>query len=211
MRVFVKICGLRTPEMVHAAVEAGADAVGFVFAESPRRVTADEAAALSAGVPPGVLRVAVMRHPDHDQCQRILEQVRPDWVQTDVTDLVGMDLAGLDLPPGVERLPVYRDVPGLDSGRWAREDRALFEAAASGAGECPDWERAAGLVQTAPRTRLVLAGGLHPGNVAAAIRQVRPWGVDVSSGVEAVRGQKDPDKIRAFIAAVRSAEQEFEC
>lgn len=202
MRIFVKICGLRTPEMVRWAVEAGADAVGFVLAESPRRVTTGEAAALAALVPPGILRVAVLRHPAPAEWQAVVEQVRPDWIQTDAADL-----AGLPKPPGVGILPVYRDVPGLDSGPLAREDRALFEAAASGVGLSPDWDRAR---QLAGLTRLVLAGGLDPGNVAEAIRRVRPWGVDVSSGVESARGIKDPARIRAFIAAVRGAEQELQ-
>lgn len=200
-RVFVKICGLREPAMVQAAVEAGADAVGFVFAESPRRVELAEALALAARVPPGVLRVAVMRHPEPAECERILGELRPDWLQTDVGDF-----AGVSLPPGVQPLPVYRDLPDLDSARLAREDRVLFEAPASGTGQRPDWARAA---DHARRTQLVLAGGLDPDNVAAAIRQVRPWGVDVSSGVESARGRKDPEKIRAFIAAVRGAEQEL--
>ena len=202
MRIFVKICGLRTADMVRAAVEAGADAVGFVLAESPRQVTPREAADLSTLVPPGVLRVAVLRHPDPEQWRIVVEQVRPDWIQTDAPDL-----AQFTFPAGVEVLPVYRDVPGLDSGLLAREDRALFEASASGSGDSPDWDRAREL---ALRTRLVLAGGLDPGNVGDAIRRVRPWGVDVSSGVEASRGIKDPVKIKAFIAAVRRAEQELD-
>jgi len=201
MRVFVKICGLRTPEMVRCAVAAGVDAVGFVLADSPRRVTPAEAVALAALVPPGILRVAVLRHPDDALWQAVAGEVRPDWIQTDV-----QDLAGRTLPAGIQALPVYRDAPGLDTARLAREDRALFEAAVSGAGQSPDWDRAR---QAAAATRLVLAGGLTPANVGAAIHRVRPWGVDVSSGVESSRGLKDPEKIRAFIAAVRCAEQEL--
>ena len=202
MRVFIKICGLSTLESVRAAIEAGADAIGFVFAPSPRRVTPEDAAELSAEVPAGILRVAVMRHPQPTEWDEIADLVRPDWLQTEARDF-----ASLRMPPGVEGLPVYRDVPGLDTASMAREDRALFEAAESGAGQAPDWARARGL---ATGTRLVLAGGLHPGNVAEAIRHVRPWGVDVSSGVEASRGVKDPAKIAAFVAAVRRVEQELE-
>ena len=202
MRTFIKICGLSTMEMVRAAVEAGADAVGFVFAASPRRVIPEDAAALAAQVPAGVLRVAVMRHPLPEEWQEVAAIMRPDWLQTEARDF-----AALRLPAGVERLPVYRDMPGLDSAALAREDRALFEAPASGTGQTPDWERARSLARL---TRLVLAGGLHPGNVGEAIRRVRPWGVDVSSGVESSRGVKDPARIEAFITAVRRAERELD-
>lgn len=200
MRTFVKICGLRTAEAVDAAIEAGADALGFVFAESVRRVSPEQAAALAARVPPGILRVAVMRHPDPADWDAVAAVLRPDWLQTDAADI-----AGLAIPPGIGLLPVYRDAPGLDSRAAGREDQLLFESADSGTGLAPDWDRARHLAR---QTRLVLAGGLHPGNVGAAIRQVRPWGVDVSSGVEAARGIKDPERIRAFVAAVRRAGQE---
>jgi phosphoribosylanthranilate isomerase len=199
MRVFVKICGLTTPASVRAAIESGADAVGFVFAASPRRLTPTAAADLAAQVPAGILRVAVMRHPLTSEWDEVAAILRPDWLQTDAGDF-----ASLRLPPGTEPLPVYRDIAALDSDALAREDRALFEAAHSGSGESPDWDRARSL---AARTRLVLAGGLHPDNVAAAIERVRPWGVDVSSGVEVSRGVKDPAKIKAFVAAVRQAER----
>lgn len=200
MRTFVKICGLRTAEAVDAAIEAGADALGFVFADSVRRVSPEQAAALAARVPPGILRVAVMRHPDPADWDAVAAVLRPDWLQTDAADF-----AGLAIPPGIGLLPVYRDAPGLDSRAAGREDQLLFESADSGTGLAPDWDRARHLAR---QTRLVLAGGLHPGNVGAAIRQVRPWGVDVSSGVEAARGIKDPERIRAFVAAVRRAGQE---
>jgi phosphoribosylanthranilate isomerase len=202
MRIFIKICGLSTADMVHAAIEAGADAVGFVFADSPRRVTPEDAADLAALAPAGILRVAVMRHPLPEEWREVAGIVRPDWLQTEARDF-----AVLKLPAGVSALPVYRDVPGLDSTAVAREDRALFEAAGSGLGQAPHWGRARALAKL---TRLVLAGGLHPGNVGEAIRQVRPWGVDVSSGVESSRGVKDPAKIEAFIAAVRRTERELD-
>jgi len=200
MRVWVKICGLTNAEALQAAIEAGADAVGFVFVASPRRLLPGAAAGLVAQVPPGILRVAVMRHPLSGEWDEVARVVRPDWLQTEAGDF-----RTLQLPPGVEALPVYRDLPDLDSAALGREPRALFEAPASGTGEAPDWDRAARL---APLTRLVLAGGLTPENVGEAIRRVRPWGVDVSSGVESTRGIKDPERVRAFIAAVRRAEQE---
>ena len=198
MAIFVKICGLTTEADVVAAVEAGADALGFVFAESPRRVTVERAAALTRDVPASIVRVAVMRHPTPAEWQEVESGFRPDWLQTDVADF-----DRLDRGTGVERMPVYRDSPALDEDQVAREQRVLFEAASSGIGERADWALAARL---AVATRLMLAGGLDPDNVADALRQVRPWGVDVSSGVERRRGVKDPNKIAAFVNAVRELE-----
>ncbi len=197
----MKICGMNSAAAVQAAVAAGADAVGFVFAPSPRQVSPAQAVELAALVPPGLLRVAVMRHPSLQQWQEVAAEFRPDWLQTDAADF-----ERLTLPANVERLPVYRDIPQLDAGAMAREGRILFESADSGAGCAPDWHRARAIARQA---QVLLAGGLDPGNVAEAIRQVRPWGVDVSSGVESVRGVKDPAKIAAFVAAVRRAEREL--
>lgn len=197
----MKICGMNSVIAVQAAVAAGADAVGFVFAPSPRQISPAQAVELAALVPPGLLRVAVMRHPSLEQWQEVASVFRPDWLQTDAADF-----AWLTLPAAVAKLPVYRDVPQLDTAAMAREARVLFESADSGAGCAPDWHRARDFAR---RAQLLLAGGLDPGNVAEAIRQVRPWGVDVSSGVESVRGVKDPAKISAFVAAVRHAEREL--
>ncbi|MFW2404614.1 MAG: phosphoribosylanthranilate isomerase [Gammaproteobacteria bacterium] len=198
MTICVKICGLTTETDVAAAVEAGADAVGFVFAESPRRVTVERAVALTRNLPASIVRVAVMRHPTPADWQEVASGFSPDWLQTDVADF-----ARIDCGAGVTRMPVYRDAPGVDRDQIAGEQQVLFEAANSGAGERADWDRAARLAKT---TRLMLAGGLDPNNVAAAIRQVRPWGVDVSSGVEKRRGVKDPNRIAAFVNAVRELE-----
>lgn len=192
----MKICGLRTPAAVEAAVGAGADAVGFVFADSPRRVVPDEATALCRALPAGILRVAVMLHPTAREWAAVREAFAPDVLQADAEDFAGLELGA------VRRLPVYRDVPALDEDAVGREDWALFEAGRSGSGTRPDCKRAARL---AARTRLVLAGGLTPGNVADAIRRVRPAGVDVSSGVESAPGEKDARRIAEFVAAARAA------
>lgn len=198
MRIFVKICGLSTRDAVKAAVDAGADALGFVLAESPRRVTAAEAARLCRDVPYEFITVAVLQHPDQDEWDGLRALFRPDWVQADVADFD-------QFQPGtsIRRLPVYRDGPDLDIDAAGREDLLLFESVRSGAGQMPDLGRAA---QIAAMTRVVIAGGLDPDNVADVIDRVRPFGVDVSSGVESSRGRKDPGKIRAFIEAVREAE-----
>jgi phosphoribosylanthranilate isomerase len=200
--VFVKICGLSTPRAVSEAIHAGADAIGFVFAESPRQVTPKRAAQLCRDVSPAIIRVAVMRNPTLDEWRRVADEFAPDWLQTEAGDF-----ARLDLPEGISRLPVFRDTPDLDMAALRREELVLFEAAESGQGVQADWQRAADLVAGMGADRqLVLAGGLTPENVGAAIATVRPWGVDVSSGVESRRGVKDPERIAAFMAAVREAE-----
>ncbi|HET8697323.1 MAG TPA: phosphoribosylanthranilate isomerase [Gammaproteobacteria bacterium] len=193
--MLVKICGLTTLDAVEAAVAAGADAVGFVFARSPREVTPERAAELSAGVPARVKRVAVMRHPAPARVRRVLEVFAPDWLQTDAADL-----AQIELPPGCAPLPVLRTGSGATAGAPAR---VLFEGLTSGSGRLADWDEARELAR---HRELVLAGGLTPDNVADAIRAVRPWGVDVSSGVEQSPGRKDPVKIREFVARVRAME-----
>ncbi len=200
MRVFVKICGLTTPRAVAAAIDAGADAVGFVFAESPRRVTPQRARQLCADVPPVILRVAVMRHPQLAEWLQVAEGFEPDWLQTDADDF-----AALEVDARFGHLPVYRDTPELAMGNLPADEPVLFEAADSGTGTRPDWQRAAGLARG---RQLVLAGGLTPENVGEAIATVRPWGVDVSSGVESKRGVKDLGRISAFLEAVRAAERQ---
>jgi phosphoribosylanthranilate isomerase len=195
--VFVKICGMNSGAAVEAAVTAGADALGFVFADSPRAVTPAQASALCAGLPPTVIRVAVMHHPDASEYRRVLDEFAPDWLQTDAEDL-----AAIELPAGCLPLPVYRN--GRVPAGAELPPRLLFEGNVSGSGRTADWEQAREL---AAATKLILAGGLDRDNVAAAILIVRPWGVDVSSGVERRRGEKDPAKIKDFIARVRALEE----
>ena len=206
MRPRVKICGLTSRAAVEAAVGADVDAIGFVFAESPRRVEPAAAAEWTESVPERVARVAVFHHPTRRAVEEVLDRVRPDWVQTDAEDL-----PRLGLPAAVRVLPVFRDLSGVEGSfdgfrraSGARRPRVMFEGARSGRGERPDWERAAALARS---SRLVLAGGLSPENVGEAIRAVRPYAVDVSSGVESGPGVKDPDRIRAFVGAVRRADR----
>lgn len=202
MRIFVKICGFTTPDAVAAAVEAGADALGFVFVQSPRQVTPAEAARLCRDVPEAVRRVAVMRHPEDAEWQAVRALFRPDWLQTDAADF-----AMLNPGAGVKRIPVYRDGDELpDPSMLGDDDLLLYESAQSGTGQLADLERAAALAR---RARVIVAGGLDPDNVAGVIARVRPFGVDVSSGVEKSRGRKDPARIRAFVAAVREAEKAY--
>ena len=195
MTPWIKICGLTTPEAVAAALECGVDALGFVFhPESPRHLTPPQAAALARQVPAGVTRVAVTLHPSQAELDAIVAGFAPDLLQIDAGDV-----AQLQLPAGLAVLPVLRSGAPLPE---PLPRRCLYESAASGAGIAADWNAAQSL---ATQTLLVLAGGLDPDNVAAAIRAVRPFGVDVSSGVEQTPGRKDPAKISAFVAAARSA------
>jgi phosphoribosylanthranilate isomerase len=199
VRIFVKICGLSTTRAVSAAVNAGADAIGFVFAESPRQVTPKRARQLCAAVSPVIIRVAVMRHPLATEWQGVADEFKPDWLQTEADDFLRLDVA-----EQIGRLPVYRDTSALDARALPPEELMLFEAAHSGEGALANWQRAAAL---ASGRQLILAGGLTPDNVGEAIATVRPYGVDVSSGVESKRGVKDVGLITAFIQAVREAEQ----
>jgi phosphoribosylanthranilate isomerase len=201
MRVHVKICGIREAGTALAAVAAGADALGFVMTESVRRVTPAEASAIVAGIPGGVERVAVLRHPGPEEMEALLREFEPDLVQAEHDAL--LDGAG------VRHLPVFREAPGIEASIDAHlagrsEARFVYEGVRSGMGEAVDWRRARGVGE---RGRMMLAGGLTPENVGEAIRTARPFGVDVSSGVESRPGVKDPGLIRAFVAAVREAER----
>jgi phosphoribosylanthranilate isomerase len=196
--LLVKICGLRKAEDVKAAVSAGADAVGFVFAESVRRIAPAEARKLTQYLPKRVRRVAVMRHPSQGEWQEVLETFSPNVLQTDIDDF-----ETLEVPEAVERWPVIREgYAGIDGKLPAV---FLYEGRRSGAGQTVDWPRAA---EVAKRGRMILAGGLGVDNIATAIRTVHPHGVDVSSGVESRPGRKDPGLIQLFIKAARAAERQ---
>jgi phosphoribosylanthranilate isomerase len=190
--MWIKICGMTTPDAIAAAQEAGVDALGFVFAQSVRQLTPEAAARLARAVRGRVRCVAVTCHPAQLAVDEILRVFRPDVLQTDESDF-----AALRLPGSLERLPVIRAGEAAPAPLPAR---LLFEGPASGSGIASDW-RAAGAL--APCTQLVLAGGLDAGNVAAAIGAVRPFGVDVSSGVEERPGVKSPMRIMEFVTAVR--------
>jgi phosphoribosylanthranilate isomerase len=196
-RMWIKICGLTSRAAIEAAAAAGADAVGFVFhAESPRNLSVDEARGLQSAVPPGVERVAVFLRPSQALLESVIDAVRPDRIQVDAGDL-----ASLRLPTGQAVLPVVRGHSNLPQPLPAR---LLLEGLRSGVGDKADWQQAELLAR---RTQLVLAGGLDVSNVADAVRVVRPFGVDVSSGVESARGVKDLDRIRDFIGAARAADR----
>jgi len=192
--MFVKICGLTTPEGVAAALDAGADALGFVFAPSVRRVAPAAAAALAAPARGRAMCVAVTLHPTADEVEAILDVFAPDLLQTDLADA-----AALTPRARARLLPVLREGAALPGPLPAR---VLYEGAVSGTGRTADWALAHAVAR---QTEVLLAGGLNPDNVAEAIRTVRPWGVDVSSGVESTPGVKSSSKISAFVVAARAA------
>ncbi len=203
--VRVKVCGLRTAEAVDAAINAGADAVGFVFAESPRRVSIDDAARLLARVPAFVARVGVFRHPTEEDVIDALDSLPLDLVQTDAQDFDD----GAACVPEAMRLPVIREGDGLERrvhDALQSSRTILVEGPRSGAGEQVSLGALAGLPEEL-RSRVILAGGLDPANIAGVITTIQPYGVDVSSGVERSRGEKDPRLIHQFLRAVREAEQ----
>jgi phosphoribosylanthranilate isomerase len=201
----VKICGLRRREDVAAAGEAGADAVGLVFAAGPRRLEVSTAAELSREAPPGVVVVGVFRDPDAASVLRAVEEAGLDAVQ--IHGAVPDDLA---LPAGVELIRAFHATGPEVLDELARHFASagaapvlLDSARGGGSGARADWDLAARAARLGP---LWLAGGLDPACVGEAIRRVRPFGVDVSGGVERRPGEKDPDLIKRFVAEVRGVE-----
>jgi len=207
----VKICGLTTVEDAQAAAAAGADMIGFVFAPSPRQVDAAQAAGIAAVLPPFVLRVGVFVDADYDTICRTAAQARLDALQ----------LHGSENNALLERLRRdghrvikavrVRDEASLDGIADIVADALLLDAGggarAGGTGRTFDW-RLACLAKERLREQgrsvpLILAGGLRPDNVADALRQAVPDGVDVSSGVEQAPGRKCPQRMREFVMRVR--------
>lgn len=192
MSLFIKICGIGDLESARACLEAGADAIGFVFAESPREISPSRARSIAHALPESLIKVAVFRRLTQRNLDRVLSDFSPDLVQAD-HDTLG---------PIAEdrRLPVYRDGVGVapSGGRF------VYEGPVSGVGERVDWARATGVARIG---EMILAGGLRPDNVGRAIDTIRPYGVDVSSGVESEPGVKSPALIRSFVAATRAAEE----
>jgi phosphoribosylanthranilate isomerase len=198
--LFIKICGLKTEQDVDTAVEAGADAIGFVLSDSPRRLDAATAAKLSRRVPEDVLTVGVFRGESLHDVRSLAESAGIRAVQ-----LHGPEDRGWyeDLASGgwtLIRATAYGD-PLPRCGEMG-EDILLLDAPVPGSGVTWDW---AGKPLSGPGEKWVLAGGLTPDNVRNAVEGARPWGVDVSSGIERSRGVKDPALITAFIEAARAA------
>lgn len=209
MTIEIKICGLTRAEDARLAWEAGADYLGVVlYAGSPRGVTADAVQAIREALPAGARVVGVFVNESPAAVGRVAAACR----------LAAVQIHGDELPGGFEAcgVPVWRAVRAA-GGVWTPEParwpaaRYVADAAApglyGGSGQRTDWPAAAGLARRVP---VMLAGGLTPGNVADAVRAVRPLGVDVSSGVERAPGIKDPEAVVRFIRAARAAAAELE-
>lgn len=216
MSLWVKICGNTTLEDARLALEAGADAVGFVFAASPRRVTVDQVAQIVPHLPAGAEKIGVFVNAGFDEVEAAVK----------MSDLTGVQLhseGGADLPAKLRACfgPELRILNVVHFGAAAEEqmraaagnpdlDGILVDSrtatAVGGTGVAFDWETArTTLFNGRSAMKLVAAGGLNPENVAQAISTLNPWGVDVVSGVEAAPGRKDPEKVRAFVARARAA------
>lgn len=203
----IKICGLTRPEDVDAAVQAGADAVGFVFyPSSPRYIEPQRAAQLAARLPPFVNSVGLFVNAAREEINAVLDTVPLHMLQFH-GDETEAQCAGFGRP----WLRAARMREGFDLIEFVRSHPSAtgilldaFVEGYGGGGKVFDWSL---IPDELDRSRLILSGGLDADNVAAAVGRVRPWAVDVSSGVESDRkGLKDAAKIAAFIAGVRNAE-----
>ena len=196
----IKICGICDLESASTAVEAGADLIGFHFCDSDRRVSPEEAKAIvdELSVRPRIVGVFIDEHPD--EVRRIAE-----YVDLDLLQLHGSEPPGFDAGRPVMKVLKVRQGVVAGAGSWP--DPIMLdtwsEDQRGGTGRTWDWELARPLVES---RRVFIAGGLQPGNVGKVVSELRPYGVDVSSGVESGVRVKDPAKVRAFVHAVRIAE-----
>ncbi len=204
MRTRVKICGITSAEDAALVIKHGADALGLVFyAKSPRAVSIDQARQIVAGLPAFVSTVALFVNAESDYIKQVLQQVNIDLLQ----------FHGDESPQQCERynkryikavsMREHIDLPAL-CGQYAQASAILLDSfrpgIPGGTGEVFDWER----IPSALTRPVILAGGLNAGNIAAAIRTVHPYAVDVSSGVERDKGLKDENKIVSFMRGVDS-------
>jgi phosphoribosylanthranilate isomerase len=207
-RTRIKICGITNAADAALAVAAGADALGVVFAQSPRQVTVAQAAAALAAVPPPVGRVGVFVDPTAEEVGEAVAACGLTAVQLsgheppELCDAIGV--------PVLKAIHVGTDFDSEGMEPYREHTAALLldtyiAGKVGGTSQTFDWQRVGVLPGWVPS---FVAGGLHPENVAACIGALHPYGVDVSSGVEASPGVKDPDKIAAFCAAVREADEE---
>jgi len=207
MKVHIKICGFTTVDGLRAAIDAGVDSLGLVLDPSPRQLTLDAAIELAAHIPEHIQTVAVCGRPPQDQVQEIWDRMQPDEIQL-MADALPDPSLGLPVIPAFEDGEDLVDrVKKYVVSSAEAQPLVLADGPKPGSGIVADWGRVEAICST---TRLMIAGGLNAQNVGDAIARLRPWGVDVSSGVEHAPGIKSPEKIRAFVAAVRHAEQLLE-
>ncbi|MFD1929628.1 phosphoribosylanthranilate isomerase [Sporosarcina siberiensis] len=201
----VKVCGLMESGHVKTAVEAGVDAIGFVFAPSRRRITLDKAIELASLVPSNVLKIGVFVDATAEEIKRVYESVPLDYIQYHGNE--SQEFIGKIGLPSIKVLSVYSN-EDIKRAEKYEVDFILFDTPGKefkgGSGETFDWH----LLEDVgvPLNKLILAGGLNPGNVSEAIQRVKPYMVDVSSGVE-IDNRKDDDLIRAFVSAVKNEER----
>jgi phosphoribosylanthranilate isomerase len=212
MRTWIKICGTTSLEDALSSIEAGADALGFIFADSKRRVTPEQAQAIISQLPVKVEKIGVFMGSTPEEIADMAGQVA----------LTGIQLHGEESPAEVNscltpgRRSTLRKIKtilvkdGLENKFDPAAALGLVDAwlldSGAGSGKTFDWQTAKANLG-GRRERLIIAGGLNPENVGDAIRAFKPWGVDVVTGVERAPGRKDPEKLKAFVAAVRKAEQ----
>jgi phosphoribosylanthranilate isomerase len=209
MRTRIKICGITRAQDARSAAQAGADAIGLVFyPPSPRYLSVERAVEIRDALEPFVQTVALFVNPDAAQVAQVIGRVRPGMLQ-----FHGEETPEFCAQFGTPFVKAYRVRSGDSAGEHALEYLRPFSRAAAwlfdshvpeygGVGETFDWS----LLPATQERPVILSGGLARENVAGAVRRVRPWGVDVSSGVESAKGIKDAAKIAAFIAEVRNAD-----
>lgn len=197
----VKICGLMEKEHVTAAVEAGADAIGFVFAPSKRQITVEKAQELAKNIPDSVLKIGVFVNPTQDELEKAYRDVALDFIQFHGNE--SPDFVQSANFPSIKALSI-RNEEDVESAKQYNTEFYLFDAPQAGSGITFDWQLMQG--HEVPQEKVILAGGLNAENVAEAIQRVKPYMVDVSSGVER-NGVKDNELIRTFIQAVKDEER----
>lgn len=198
--MFVKVCGLSTPESVREAAGAGADAVGFVLTKSPREVTPERARELLAHVPPQTPAVGVFRHEPVADAVAVARAAGLEWIQLHGDRTPDDVKTAHDAGMKVIRAVTMGAAPEAFKN-WG-EELLLIDAAVPGSGEA--WDYASVQAKGLGGRNWLLAGGLDPLNVSRAAKEAGAWGVDVSSGVESSRGVKDLVKIRAFVLAAKA-------
>ncbi len=226
-RLWVKICGTTSLEDAQCAVSAGADALGFVFAPSSRRVTGAQVAAITAHLPTAIESYGVFVHPEFADVMKTVEHAGLSGVQLHASDdptLARRLRDRFDALSSGKYIKILRVIhyPANGEGFGAKLGAAAQDLAADGvlvdsrAGAAQggtglrfDWRQAKkAFIGGPPHTKLIVAGGLTPENVAEAIATLRPWGIDVVTGVEAEPGRKDPARVRAFLDRARAASHE---
>jgi phosphoribosylanthranilate isomerase len=223
--MWIKLCANTSLEDAQLAADAGADAIGFVFAPSPRRVTLGHVAAIMPDLPDDLTKIGVFNTQDYDEIVFALNSAGLHGVQLhgELDFVLAEKLRNqygsnffliqtlhwdLNIDPARAEQRLRDELRAI--GRHSHIDAVLLDtktaAASGGTGKAFDWKRAQQVVAAeGGKLRVILAGGLKPENVDEAIRTLRPWGVDVASGVEMYPGKKDPARVAAFITAARSA------